>query len=240
MPVMDTNPKSQAQPVWQNPSVGAAKRVASFLASEVGEGSTFKKSTLREIVPNTEQVDRRMRDLRRVGWKIRNYKDKASLRPSELYLEEIGDKIWEDGYRWPTQGLTAAKRRQVYDRDGPRCMICGIDFGAEYPDRPGVVARPTIGHILPKERGGSDDLNNLRPECQLCNETARNLTDQADVGLLKRRIIELSRSDKQTLAQWMLAGGRSFSEVEKLWSQYSQLPRPQQEEIREALSGALA
>lgn len=227
-------------PIWQKPSVGAAKRVGHYLATEVGEGETFEKSRLREIVPNTEQVDRRMRDLRKVGWKIRNYKDMASLRPNELYLENIGDEVWEDGYRWPAQGLTAAKRRKVYARDGRRCMICGIDFGAEYPDKPGVLARPTIGHILPSNRGGTDDLDNLRPECQLCNETARNLTEQADVGLVKLRMLELNRADKQLLAQWMLRGTRSFSEAEKLWAQYSQLPQPQQEEVRGALSAALS
>jgi len=234
---MMTTPEEQ--PIWRNPSVGAAKRVGHYLAFEVGEGQKFNKSTLREIVPNTEQVDRRMRDLRKVGWQIRNYKDMASLRPNELYLEKIGDAVWEDGYRWPAQGLTAAKRRKVYDRDGRRCMVCGIDFGAEYPDKPGVVARPTVGHIVPSNRGGTDDLDNLRPECQLCNETARNLTEQADAGLVKLKILELNRADKQLLAQWMLRGSRSFSEAEKLWAQYSQLPGPRQLEIREALSAAL-
>jgi 5-methylcytosine-specific restriction endonuclease McrA len=228
-------------PIWSNSSVGAAKRVAHYLATEVGEGSKFSKSRLREIVPATEQVDRRMRDLRKVGWKIRNYKDMASLAPSELYLEEIGDKVWEDGYRWPAEGLTAAKRRKVYERDGHRCLVCGIAFGDEYPDMPGVVARPTVGHIVPKERGGDPtSLENLRPECQLCNETARNLTEApADLELLKRKVIELNRKDKRLLVEWMLRGQRSYSDTERIWSQYSQLPQPRQEEIREALVSAL-
>jgi hypothetical protein len=236
----DRRKAMNARPIWQTPGVGAAKRVANYLATEVGEGNKFDKATLREIVPNTEQVDRRMRDLRRVGWVIRNYKDKASLKPNELYLEKIGDEIWVDGYKWPEEGLTAGKRRRVLDRDGRRCLVCGIDFGAEFPDRPGVVARPTIGHILPKERGGTDDLENLRPECQFCNEPARNLTEPAaDVDLLKRRVVELGRADKQLLASWMLAGRRTFSDAERLWAQYSQLPTPAREEIREALSATL-
>ena len=227
--------------VWENPSIGAAKRVAHYLATEVGEGNKFKKSKLREIVQKTEQVDRRMRDLRKVGWKIRNYKDMASLAPSELYLEKVGAKVWEDTFRWPSEGLTAAKRRKIYERDGHRCLVCGIDFGDEYPDRPGVVARPTIGHIVPKERGGDPmDLENLRPECQLCNETARNLTESpADVELLKRKVMELGRGDKRQLVQWMLRGRRSFSDTERLWAQYGQLPQPQREEVEEALSASL-
>lgn len=227
-------------PLWQNDSLGASKRVAHYLANEVGVGNIFEKSTLRNIIPETEQVDRRMRDLRKVGWLIRNYKDKATLKPNELYLEKIGDSIWEDGYKWPTEGLTAGKRRKVFDRDGPCCLACGIVFGQEYPDRPGVIARPTIGHITPKERGGTDDLDNLRPECQLCNETARNLTAPAvDVELLKRQVLELGREDKRQLAQWMLVGKRTYSTVEKLWIQYSQLPGPSRELIRDTVAKAL-
>jgi hypothetical protein len=232
---------TESTPIWKDTAIGAAKRVGNYLATEVGEGNTFNKSTLREVVPSIEQVDRRMRDLRKVGWKIRNYKDKASLKPDELYLEEVGEKVWEDGYRWPAEGLTAAKRRKVYDRDGRRCMICGIDFGAEYPDRPGVVARPTIGHIIPKERGGTDEVENLRPECQLCNETARNLTElPADTELLKRKVLALGRGDKQQLAQWMLSGQRSYTDAERIWAQYNQLPRPAREEVRETLSASLS
>jgi hypothetical protein len=59
------------------------------------------------------------------------------------------------------------------------------------------------------------------------------------VELLKRKVIEMGRADKKRLAQWMLNGKRSFTAVERLWVQYSQLPQPQQEEVREALSRAL-
>lgn len=225
---------------WKNDALGASKRVAHYLATVVGQGNKFEKSTLRTIVPNTEQVDRRMRDLRKAGWIIRNYKDKASLKPNELYLERVGDAIWEDGYKWPEEGLTAGKRRKVLDRDGPRCLVCGIEFGAEYPERPGVKARPTIGHITPKERGGTDDLDNLRPECQMCNEVARNLTDPGvDAELLKRRILELTREEKRQLAQWMLVGKRTYSKVDGLWMQFSQLSGPSRDAVRNALSAAL-
>jgi hypothetical protein len=221
---------------WTDNKAGAAKRVGHYLATEVGEGGTFNKATLRQIVENTEQVDRRMRDLRKVGWVIRTYKDKASLKPNELFLEKIGDEVWTDGYKWPTEGLTAAVRRRVFSRDGSFCLVCGIQFGTEYPDRPGVIARGTIGHIRPKAHGGTDDLSNLRPECQLCNETARNLTDApVDVPLLKARIKELGREDKKGLLGWMVAGSRTYSERERLWAQYVQLPTPIREEIKAEL-----
>src|SRR5690349_12247729 len=79
---------------WKDQTAGAAKRVAHYLATEVGEGKKFKKGQLRRFAPDTEQVDRRMRDLRKVQWAIRNYRDKAGLKPDELYLEKIGQHIW--------------------------------------------------------------------------------------------------------------------------------------------------
>ncbi len=226
---------------WQDSELGAAKRVANYLALEVGEGCVFEKATLRTIVPNREQVDRRMRDLRKVGWKIRTYRDMASLKPSELFLEKIGDQVWEPGYRWPKEGISAATRRRVFERDGRRCMVCGIDFGDEFPGLPGVVARGTMGHVIPKERGGSlTDIANLRPECQLCNEAAKNLTEMPpDIDLLKRRVGQLGRADKRQLFEWMSSGRRSFSRKEDLWSQYSQLPGSAKEEILESLRESL-
>jgi 5-methylcytosine-specific restriction endonuclease McrA len=229
------------RPYWQNPKYGSRNRVAHWLATEVGEGQAFTKNQLRDALPGIEQVDRRMRDLRPLGWSIRTYKDMPTLSSSELFLEKIGDEVWDPGYR-PRRvtGISAATRRTVYERDGKRCAVCAIDFGSEYNDKPGVIARPTIGHWLPKERGGTDDISNLRAECHLCNETARNLTAQpSDPELLKRKLRELPRAEKQQLANWMLARRRSFSKVEELWSEYNHLPGPVQDDVRSYLSTML-
>lgn len=229
-----------SHPLWEDPSVGAKKRVAHFLATEVEEGNVFSFQDVRTRITGIEQLGRRMRELREVGWRILSYKDTASLQPDELLLHTVGDRIWEQGYRWPTRRLSAATRRKVFERDGSRCMVCGIDLGGEYPDRPGVTARPTVGHWVPKERGGTDDVSNLRSECHLCNESSRDLTDApVDVDLLSRRIRELGRGEKQVLASWMLTGRRTFTKPEQLWAQYNQLPQPDRDVIREALSASL-
>jgi hypothetical protein len=229
------------QPYWRNPKYGSRNRVAHWLATEIGEGEVFTKYALRDALPGIEQVDRRMRDLRPLGWVIRTYKDMPTLSAHELFLEKIGDRVWESTYR-PQRAsrISAATRRAVFERDGRCCMVCGIDLGTEYPDRPGVVARPTIGHWLPKERGGTDDVSNLRAECHLCNETARNLTAQpGDPGLLMRQLRELPRTDKQQLANWMLAGRRTFSKAERFWAEFKQLPAPLQDDVRAYLGTML-
>ncbi len=218
-----------------NPAYGARNRVAYYLATEVGEGNTFTIDTLRDLIRREDgrgidEVDRRTRDLRDLNWVIRNYKDMASLRPNELYLERIVDRTWEPGYKVPRPStLGANDRRAVYERDGSRCAVCGIDFGDEYPHLAAngkrVKARPTIGHWVPKERGGTDDLSNLRPECHLCNEQSRNLTGTpVDIELVKRKIGQLKREDKRKLSSWMLMNRRSFSDLDNAWAEINQLP----------------
>jgi 5-methylcytosine-specific restriction endonuclease McrA len=62
-----------------------------------------------------------------------------------------------DGYR----------RHLVFERDGWRCHMCG-----ELTDPAQVVPHPkapTIDHLLPLARGGSDTLGNVSTACFKCN-----------------------------------------------------------------------
>lgn len=51
---------------WRNETLGARIRVALWL-QEQGVGAKFKKQEIRAAIVGTEQVDRRMRDLRPHG-----------------------------------------------------------------------------------------------------------------------------------------------------------------------------
>lgn len=57
--------------------------------------------------------------------------------------------------------------RSVAIRDCLRCGICGgdVDMTLRWPD-PGM---PTIDHVVPMARGGSDDPENLQLAHYLCN-----------------------------------------------------------------------
>jgi len=59
-------------------------------------------------------------------------------------------------------------RRQVWDKTGGRCWYCGRMTGKKPPT---YHTRPTIDHMTPTSRGGSDDLSNLVPSCFICNLT---------------------------------------------------------------------
>ncbi|MEV0686855.1 HNH endonuclease [Nocardia sp. NPDC050378] len=214
-------------------------QVAAFIAS-VGVGNRFTMKQLNAAVPDVIQTDRRMRDLRQMGWKIDNYKTNATLPPDQYLLQEIGVRVDQGERRPPTmrQSITGAKRRRIFDRDGMACRICGVTGGQEFPDAPGRKAVLTIGHIVPKDRGGSDNDDNLQIECQRCNDEARNNTqsppDPAEV-LTAIRNLKGGRETKKTIVGWMLAGKREISDAERAFGNWWRLPHDQRQEVKDAL-----
>ncbi|NDE02585.1 MAG: HNH endonuclease [Gammaproteobacteria bacterium] len=61
------------------------------------------------------------------------------------------------------------------DRDGDRCAICHqmVDLKIRSGTR-GSDAGPSIDHVIPRSRGGSDDLANLRLTHWGCNRKRGN------------------------------------------------------------------
>jgi 5-methylcytosine-specific restriction endonuclease McrA len=57
-----------------------------------------------------------------------------------------------------------AKRRQVLEVYGNVCWLCGQPV-------PGL---PSADHVIPRSRGGSDDIENLRPCHTRCNSSRGN------------------------------------------------------------------
>ncbi|MEV6910887.1 hypothetical protein [Amycolatopsis sp. NPDC051071] len=217
-------------------------RVALWLAAEVGEGGHFVKQQLREAMPGVEQIDRRMRDLRPAGWSILTYRDRTSLAPGQLLLEKIGLPVWEKEHR--SAGLrvvTASTRRRVFERDGNRCIRCGILAGEIYPDETAVSARLTVGHVEAHKYGSGAGEENLVTECARCNETAKHLAaPRFDERQVWDEISELPRKDKQVILNWLAAGKREPSRVERVMSHLWQLPGLQRDEISRKLGQSLS
>lgn len=63
--------------------------------------------------------------------------------------------------------ISASSRAAIYERDGWKCQICFRPTKRTYdhsdPDS------PTLDHVLPRARGGSDDPENLRLAHAMCN-----------------------------------------------------------------------
>jgi 5-methylcytosine-specific restriction endonuclease McrA len=212
-------------------------KVATYVAS-VGEGGKFTKLNLLEAVPGVAQADRRMRDLRSMGWVIDNYKINPNLSPDQYLLRTIGTRV-DLGEKPDAQRktITGAKRRRILDRDGHVCQSCFTAGGEEFADAPGRRATLTIGHIYPVSRGGTDDDSNLRAECQRCNDEARDNTDNPpDADEVLTQASRGSRKDKRELYLWMQRNRRSISDQEQLFIKWRRLPMEERERVMNALA----
>lgn len=215
-------------------------RVAAFVAS-VGEGNKFSKLEMLHAVPGVAQADRRMRDLREIGWIIDNYKGNPSLKPDEYLVRKIGIRV-DLGEKPPVavgrKAISGPKRRRIFDRDGSTCQVCFTAGGSEFVDAPGKLARLTIGHIVPVARGGTDDDENLRTECQRCNEESRDSTlNPPDKHEVMNRIRNVGgRADKLELFQWMQRGSRPLTDKEKVFTDWARLPVSQRIELMAELA----
>lgn len=71
-------------------------------------------------------------------------------------------------------GLTWDERLDVYIEDGWTCQICAepVDFTADHNSD----LYPSIDHIVPQSKGGTDVRTNLRTAHRLCNATRGNRT----------------------------------------------------------------
>lgn len=73
----------------------------------------------------------------------------------------------------PTIPLT---KREVFRRDGYICQYCGR-----------LTTRPTIDHVIPRQRGGGYTWENLVTACPACNQRKGNRTpEEAHMPLLRR------------------------------------------------------
>jgi hypothetical protein len=226
---------------WRNESLGTRIRVALWLRDEVGEGGAFSKAEVREAIKGSEQVERRMRDLRPAGWVIKTYRDKPSLRPDQLYLESIGQPVWEPEHRAAGLRHISAKTRSfVYERDGHMCRRCGVSAAEEYADEPGTQARLTLGRVDPQKSGPAVNSEDLITECARCNGTAKRL---GGVQMTKEqvwdRLSTLPRRCQRDLLEWMRADCRPLSEAERAWGLYRQLPATAQEDLQRDLENLM-
>ena len=164
------------------------QRIAEFLKEEVGVGNRFTMQQLREVVPGVEQVGRRLRDLRAAGWVIQSVKDDSTLETSEYRFLRAAATISGQGR------ISNRVRREVFDRAGNRCQVCGGGAGEPYPDLPDLRARLQIGHHKPLETGGSNDRENLR-------EYLESLIWPRDIGVVS---LYSSRAYTQAEPGWYL------------------------------------
>jgi predicted restriction endonuclease len=63
----------------------------------------------------------------------------------------------------PTEPFALSVRFQVLKRDLYRCQLCGVAA------QDGPHVRLEVDHIIPRSKGGSDDIENKHTLCFACN-----------------------------------------------------------------------
>ena len=78
-------------------------------------------------------------------------------------------------------GLSWLDRMALFARDGWACQICSepVDYLAD----PHSDWYPSLDHIVPRSRGGSDDVSNLRLAHRWCNSVRGDLSFYSDDDL---------------------------------------------------------
>jgi hypothetical protein len=217
-------------PRGQGPS--SLEAVATYLREAIGVGGVFTLAELRANASGATQSDRRMRDLRAMGWIIHSRKDDPTIGMGEYRVVFIGGMV-------PIPTVSDRVRREVFDRAQNRCQVCGYAAGETYPD--GGVVRLQLGHWVPKGQNAEKvDPSNLRAECHRCNEGIRDkkrsvVTTEA----VRARVLGLPAKSKKEMAGWIRSQHREPSVPEQAYYDFRQLPPSEQAAILDELERSI-
>lgn len=201
---------------------GVERKLAAWMAFNLDEGDLFTMRRLREalgtdVVPNDdEHTNRRFRKLREDGWIVPSNKDDKSLAVGVYRLEKIG---WHPaaGARPKADSISKAIERFVFERDGHRCVICGVGQGEPYPGKPDSHAVITVGHRRARaHKGSAKDPDNLETQCSLHNETVRDEVLPESLGEVLLDLRRLNRAELAKLETWLSQGHRSRDRLDTL------------------------
>ncbi|MCC7194280.1 MAG: HNH endonuclease [Gemmatimonadaceae bacterium] len=148
---------------------GARAKLREYFLVHVGEVIEWK--TLRKVAGGITEWARRVRELRQLeGMNIETDKDNSALKPGQYRL--VNTKPLPVF----SSGISKETRAFVLDRNGFTCQMCGAVAGEPHPSDPSRKTRLHLGHIIDLSHGGTDDAQNLRALCSVCNEGAQNIT----------------------------------------------------------------
>src|SRR5579863_6843091 len=148
---------------------GSKAKVLAFLLANVGR--VVNSGQIRRASGNASEWARRLRELRNEeGWPILSHRDRGDLKPGEYVLESTK--------RGPAfaRNISKETRALVLERNGYTCQMCGVAAGDPDPYYPTRTIRLTMGHIIEKDKGGTDSQGNLRTVCSNCNEGLQNIS----------------------------------------------------------------
>lgn len=176
---------------------GSRTKLRVYLVEHVGE--VLSSDTLRAVAGTSEWA-RRVRELRdEEGFDILTHNDRSDLRPGEYLLASLKPR--------PAfaRGISKETRAFVLDRNGFTCQSCGAAAGEPHPADPAKRTRLHIGHIIDKSAGGTDDPENLRALCSVCNEGLANLSlPRPPAERLLSQLRRATGGDQRRILAWLI------------------------------------
>ena len=178
-------------------SKGARAKLRAYFLENIGR--VMDSDELRGVAGGISEWARRIRELRdEEGYPIQTHNDRADLKPGQYVLESAKPQ--------PAfaRGVSKETRAYVLDRNGFTCQMCGAIAGEAHPYDITRKTRLHIGHVIDKSLGGSDEPNNLKAICSVCNEGASNVTLQRpDLTKLLVQVRRATAKDQQELLSWL-------------------------------------
>jgi hypothetical protein len=152
---------------------GAKRKLREFLESNVGRVVTSKE--LRDAAgTGVSEWARRVRELRdEEGMQILTHTDREGLKPGEYLIETLERKVVI------ARGISGKLRREILERNGFTCRVCGAAAGEESGCEPPRTCRLQIDHVVPISQGGKDEANNLRAVCVYYNKSKADIIKPA-------------------------------------------------------------
>ena len=83
------------------------------------------------------------------------------------YIQKRGDKIWEHR-KFSNKAVPGSLRYEVLKKAKGKCELCGVDRKIKSLD---------VDHIIPRSKGGANDISNLQALCFTCNRAKGNRDD---------------------------------------------------------------
>jgi hypothetical protein len=185
---------------------GAKVKLRDFFVANVGK---ILESHELHNVAGTSEWARRIRELRNEeGLNILTHNDRSDLKPGQYILTDLKPRPAFE------RGISKETRAIVLDRNGFTCQMCGAAAGELHPYDDGRKTRLHIGHIIDKSMGGTDEPNNLRAICSVCNEGASNLTlNRPDAIKLIAQVRRAPAGDQLDVLKWLIRKFPKQSEV---------------------------
>ncbi|MGB0722805.1 MAG: HNH endonuclease [Gammaproteobacteria bacterium] len=177
--------------------IGAKSKLRACFLSNIGR--VMDSDELRKAAGISEWA-RRVRELRdEEGYRILSHHDRSDLKPGQYLLEDPKPRPAFE------RAISKETRALVLDRNGFTCQMCGAVAGEPHPYDTGRKTRLHIGHIKDKSQGGTDDPENLRALCSVCNEGAANITPDRPTALkLLSQIRRARGAEQEAVLEWLV------------------------------------